>query len=1371
MTIIITLSFAGNETGPFDLYSDATGFAIPFAQNVSKAALLAGYQVDAPDGTTTVRLDNLNSFCGSTDIYSCATPNCDFAGSIICDVTTTTTTTPPPTTTTTTSLPPVTLCTWTSFGGNPGEIGVYNMINNTVSAVLVPNDFQGTQGVTRPICATQTKLWLSGETDDNSFNFIIKEYNISNISSPPTLSFVREITVSLENVPPIGLTYTGIQCTTITAINDTTLVVGFGGPTATNIVPSVAGYNIDISATGNIALILPSSYSDRIDLGASVNTYGGTISNPGVLHLNNGQVISSFRLDFDNSSDGRIGNWIQQKTLSAGANGENLTAPIKLQDLGIPEFTSSYTGEKYMDMFSREGVLYVLHPETLVLYTVQQQPPYTASTNFTVTSDAPSVFSTTGCSNVDLYFEDPCDSSVVLPWLNVREENGQSGAYIGPVSFDYQGMTVQGSSVSATSSPTGFGFYGPSEPDYIGAYTGLVIPQAGGVILKGVSFDYTITFPQPVNNVAVRVGVLNTNFSDGVFTDGDIYQADTNTETPTITISRGYGVNVVGNQFGGGVYSDNDSNGEFIISCETNYTVLTISGSAPTGGPIALGCNVPPLNCRLVYSTDSASNSCLANPGRCLPGQNSFKKYFAWNVNTNTQQEILLPSNTATNSPNFALSENYIIVDVPSFVTGFKKLARYGYTDINGIPSDTTFDGQFIDYPVGEVRSFGNIMEAVTDTKFLGLWLQKINQPFPTAVSQIIEWELSGTTLSYSVKIDVGVHGYMLQGDLVLTFKTDGTPNKIIAVGYTDPPLQPDNSNPAYLLQFDYTTNALDGVVNLPAGVRGTASLGIYDEGIYIASSNGSTAFPELRGVWRFDLETLQWTQLDPADVPVEMGLPSSSPDDFASTPICRISNGITSFDPPPTTTTTTTKVIPGVNTIWTWFEAVTPTTTTTTVAPTTTTTTTLAPLVGCLEFDYLTLVTYSSWVTDPPDPVGVDTPSLLAQVAFNTGPTTNTTGYTFWHQVPNTNYDVVFNIGGVDYTAVYQLLNVGIGGVTVSHGKFSTNNSNLAAMSAFQFSKIDANGNDLSSILSTFDYTNGDGVKVTAYGDCTTPTTTTTTTTATPEDIPCTDGLDVAFIVDYTQSMGDIVENVKAGIADIVNAISTESGAGGYRLSLISADENSNAFPNYLNCSDYINLPNVQKIINGPNPSMDPANTGDLDVYQFITAWELFGDNNEATFNQQLQKLNGGVDGTCIQLGAGLYASEPTDYAAKLVTESNFAGAFRANVAKHIVILTDQFPGSTRDYFDEVTWQGIQDMITYANANGIKYFVLGEGVDKVGGDQGSSPAVDGIYPWRELAEQTGGSWSNDASSQEIQQKIIAGCNPTTTTTTTVTPG
>ena len=88
----------------------------------------------------------------------------------------------------------------------------------------------------------------------------------------------------------------------------------------------------------------------------------------------------------------------------------------------------------------------------------------------------------------------------------------------------------------------------------------------------------------------------------------------------------------------------------------------------------------------------------------------------------------------------------------------------------------------------------------------------------------------------------------------------------------------------------------------------------------------------------------------------------------------------------------------------------------------------------------------------------------------------------------------------------MYQFSNVGIGSVTVPHGNFSTNGNSIPSMSSFQFSNIDINGQDLTSVLSTFDHNNGDGYKVTAYGDCGSTTTTTsstsstTTTTTTPD-------------------------------------------------------------------------------------------------------------------------------------------------------------------------------------------------------------------------------------------------------------------------------
>lgn len=59
MDITITLTTAGTDTGPFDLYSDVDGYVSAFETGVSKSALLAGYTTSlAPVGTTIVRVQS-----------------------------------------------------------------------------------------------------------------------------------------------------------------------------------------------------------------------------------------------------------------------------------------------------------------------------------------------------------------------------------------------------------------------------------------------------------------------------------------------------------------------------------------------------------------------------------------------------------------------------------------------------------------------------------------------------------------------------------------------------------------------------------------------------------------------------------------------------------------------------------------------------------------------------------------------------------------------------------------------------------------------------------------------------------------------------------------------------------------------------------------------------------------------------------------------------------------------------------------------------------------------------------------------------------------------------------------------------------------
>jgi len=64
--VVITLTTAGSDTGPFNLYSDSDGYTAAFETGVSKASLLAGYTSTlVPNGTTIVRVMSVNPLCSN----------------------------------------------------------------------------------------------------------------------------------------------------------------------------------------------------------------------------------------------------------------------------------------------------------------------------------------------------------------------------------------------------------------------------------------------------------------------------------------------------------------------------------------------------------------------------------------------------------------------------------------------------------------------------------------------------------------------------------------------------------------------------------------------------------------------------------------------------------------------------------------------------------------------------------------------------------------------------------------------------------------------------------------------------------------------------------------------------------------------------------------------------------------------------------------------------------------------------------------------------------------------------------------------------------------------------------------------------------
>lgn len=64
MTVLITLTTAGADSGPFDLYTDLDGYLAAFESGISKVALEAGYaSYLVPDYTNTIRVKSNGALC------------------------------------------------------------------------------------------------------------------------------------------------------------------------------------------------------------------------------------------------------------------------------------------------------------------------------------------------------------------------------------------------------------------------------------------------------------------------------------------------------------------------------------------------------------------------------------------------------------------------------------------------------------------------------------------------------------------------------------------------------------------------------------------------------------------------------------------------------------------------------------------------------------------------------------------------------------------------------------------------------------------------------------------------------------------------------------------------------------------------------------------------------------------------------------------------------------------------------------------------------------------------------------------------------------------------------------------------------------
>ena len=100
-----------------------------------------------------------------------------------------------------------------------------------------------------------------------------------------------------------------------------------------------------------------------------------------------------------------------------------------------------------------------------------------------------------------------------------------------------------------------------------------------------------------------------------------------------------------------------------------------------------------------------------------------------------------------------------------------------------------------------------------------------------------------------------------------------------------------------------------------------------------------------------------------------------------------------------------------------------------------------------------------------------------------------------------------------------------------------------------------------------------------------------------------------------------------------------------------------------------------------------------------------MMSTNNEATFKTQLDLLNT----TDLPLGGGAIsnAPEPGDLAIEEIIDNDFAGAFRSNVAKLIITITDNYPGGNAEDYDADVISRLQTLVTTSVTNDIQHLVM----------------------------------------------------------------
>jgi len=207
-----------------------------------------------------------------------------------------------------------------------------------------------------------------------------------------------------------------------------------------------------------------------------------------------------------------------------------------------------------------------------------------------------------------------------------------------------------------------------------------------------------------------------------------------------------------------------------------------------------------------------------------------------------------------------------------------------------------------------------------------------------------------------------------------------------------------------------------------------------------------------------------------------------------------------------------------------------------------------------------------------------------------------------------------------------------------------------------------------------------------------------------------CADGMDVVFVVDYTNSMSGAISGVKTGLNNLVSTIDTAS-SGNYRLGLVLFDGRGSTSPVYASSGYYQELPASQKI-NVANSN--GANGGNI----YITCVEKMNTvGNSTSFSNALNAIDQPNSDEGMQLGSSTECGGQATYE---VVANDFAGSFRSGVQKLIILVTDDDPENTTTWFQNTLTPalnnaGAQVMINSSQASDTLYSYIANNTQPAG--------------------------------------------------------